>query len=162
MLNFAYAEALELQGKYSEVHPIYESFLRTLREQLEALESRQLPVAASSSSSSDSLEGQDNAGEAVTGVIVTHRSASSASSNMLADPQRAAKSPPTLTDPEFVNKRTDYGVAWIMYIRFARRAEGLKSARALFGKARRDRLAPWQVHEAEGMLHPTAPLWLEL
>ena len=85
MLNFAYAEALELQGKYSEVHPIYESFLRTLREQLEALESRQLPVAASSSSSSDSLEGQDNAGEAVTGVIVTHRSASSASSNMLAN-----------------------------------------------------------------------------
>ena len=51
---------------------------------------------------------------------------------------------------ELTDKRTDYGNVWIVYIRFARRAESLQSARTLFGEARRDRLTPWEVYEAEG------------
>jgi cleavage stimulation factor subunit 3 len=38
-----------------------------------------------------------------------------------------------------------------MYMRFARRAEGVKSSRMAFGKARKDRWAPWEVYEAAGM-----------
>ena len=52
---------------------------------------------------------------------------------------------------ELLDKRTQHGVAWIMYMRFARRAENLRSARAVFGKARRDRWTPWEVYEAAGM-----------
>jgi cleavage stimulation factor subunit 3 len=51
---------------------------------------------------------------------------------------------------ELTDRRTEYGVAWIVYMRFARRAENLKSARAVFGKSRRDKWTPWEVFEAAG------------
>src|SRR5271156_4882870 len=51
---------------------------------------------------------------------------------------------------ELQRLRTEYGVAWIMYMRFGRRAEGVKSLRGIFGKARRDRWVPWEVYEASG------------
>lgn len=37
-----------------------------------------------------------------------------------------------------------------MYMRFARRAEGLKPARSVFGKARKDKWISWEVYEAAG------------
>lgn len=51
---------------------------------------------------------------------------------------------------ELSDRRTDYGIAWIIYMRFARRAETLQSARAVFGQARKDRWTPWEVYEAAG------------
>ena len=52
---------------------------------------------------------------------------------------------------ELQKRRTEYGLVWIMYVRFGRRAEGLKSQRTIFGKARKERWTPWQVYEAAGM-----------
>lgn len=52
---------------------------------------------------------------------------------------------------ELSEKRQEYGLAWTVYMRFARRAEGLKSARAVFGQARRDKWTPWEVYESAGM-----------
>lgn len=40
------------------------------------------------------------------------------------------------------------GVIWIMYIRFARRSEGLKSARAIFAASRKSPFTSWQVYES--------------
>jgi cleavage stimulation factor subunit 3 len=51
---------------------------------------------------------------------------------------------------ELNEKRQEYGLAWTVYMRFARRAEGLKSARAVFGQARRDKWTPWEVYESAG------------
>ncbi|KAI0711702.1 hypothetical protein C8Q76DRAFT_623595 [Earliella scabrosa] len=45
-----------------------------------------------------------------------------------------------------------YGVGWIMYIRFLRRTQGLKSAREAFAIAQADPLIPWQVYEAMGLM----------
>ena len=44
---------------------------------------------------------------------------------------------------------------------FGRRAEGVKSLRGIFGKARRDRWISWEVYEASGLfflccLYPTS------
>ena len=39
----------------------------------------------------------------------------------------------------------------VMYMRFGRRSEGVKSFRGIFGKARRDRWIPWEVYEASGV-----------
>jgi cleavage stimulation factor subunit 3 len=39
---------------------------------------------------------------------------------------------------------------WIAQMRFARRAEGIKQARAVFAKARKSAYLPWQVIEASG------------
>jgi len=52
---------------------------------------------------------------------------------------------------ELQRLRTEYGVAWIMYMLFGRRAEGVKPLRGIFGKARRDRWIPWEIYEASGL-----------
>lgn len=46
----------------------------------------------------------------------------------------------------------ELGVVWIMLMRFARRAEGLRPARGIFTKARKDKYCPWSVYEAAGTL----------
>jgi cleavage stimulation factor subunit 3 len=43
------------------------------------------------------------------------------------------------------------GVVWVMYMRFARRSEGIKSARAVFGRARKSVWVSWHPFEASGM-----------
>lgn len=43
-------------------------------------------------------------------------------------------------------------VVWIMYLRFARRAEGIKSARGIFGKARKSAQLTWHIFEASAMM----------
>ncbi|KIJ33188.1 hypothetical protein M422DRAFT_183517 [Sphaerobolus stellatus SS14] len=49
---------------------------------------------------------------------------------------------------ELATRRRELGIAWIAYMRFARRAEGLKPARTVFGKARKDKWISWEVYEA--------------
>ena len=144
VLNFEIAEVLEQQGNFAEVHATFERFLEVLRKDLEALEAR-VNSANSSSASIGSQQGQTQTTD-VPGI-----QSQSSSFNTQASDERPPK------DKELSERRTHYGIAWIMYIRFARRAEGLKSARAVFGKARRDRWTPWEVHEAEGILVSDSP-----
>ncbi|TBU57853.1 Suf-domain-containing protein [Dichomitus squalens] len=141
VLNFAYAEALELQGKFAEVHATFEKFLETLRKDLEQLESR---VNASTNSPNGSQQRQSQTPTGNNGADALASQQSSFST------QSSDEKPPKNKD--LSDKRTDYGIAWIVYIRFARRAEGLRSARNVFGKARRDRWTPWEVHEAEALM----------
>jgi len=47
---------------------------------------------------------------------------------------------------------TAIGVVWVMYMRFARRAEGMKAARGVFGKARKLPHLTWHVFEASAMI----------
>ncbi len=51
---------------------------------------------------------------------------------------------------ETAETATEYGLVWIMYMRFAMRSEGVKPSRAIFAKARKDRRTPWEVYEAAG------------
>ena len=46
--------------------------------------------------------------------------------------------------------KKELGVVWIMLMRFSRRAEGLRPARSIFAKARKDKYCPWEVYEAAG------------
>ena len=147
VLNFAYAEALELQGNFTDVHATFDKFLGTLRKDLEALESR--VNASSSSNGSASSQQTQNNGDAPASASQQGPASNHSSFNT----QSSDEKPPK--NKELCDKRTDYGIAWIVYIRFARRAEGLRSARNVFGKARRDRWTPWEVHEAEGASPPS-------
>ncbi|KAF8528207.1 Suf-domain-containing protein [Hysterangium stoloniferum] len=56
------------------------------------------------------------------------------------------------TEKEFAKRRTELCIAWITYMRFARRAEGLKQARTVFGKARKDKWIGWEVYDAAASL----------
>jgi cleavage stimulation factor subunit 3 len=73
------------------------------------------------------------------GSIATQPTTSSASSSSILSPQK-----------ELARRRTELGIAWIAYMRFARRAEGLKPARTVFGKARKDKWISWEIYEAAG------------
>lgn len=48
--------------------------------------------------------------------------------------------------------KTAAGIAWVMYMRFARRAEGLKAARGVFGKARKSPYVTWHIFEASALM----------
>ena len=48
---------------------------------------------------------------------------------------------------ELIERKAEYGLAYIMYMRFARRTEGVKPYRGVFG---RDWWAPWEVYDVSG------------
>ena len=127
VLNFAYAEALEANKTYEEVHATFDKFLEVLKKDLQELEERQSAAVVDASQMSD----------------LSQQSSSSVNSQA-SDESKSGK------NKELSDRRTEYGLAWIVYMRFARRAENLKSARNVFSKARRDKWTPWEVYEAAG------------
>ncbi|THG95903.1 hypothetical protein EW026_g5829 [Hermanssonia centrifuga] len=142
LLNFAYAEAQEASKKFGDVHTSFTKFLEVLRKELDELASR---VNFSPPSSQESAVAVDR-----TDARVGWPDAGSASQVSSFNSQTSEGQPPK--NKELVERRTEYGLAWIVYMRFARRAENLKSARAIFGKSRRDRWTPWQVYEAAALM----------
>jgi cleavage stimulation factor subunit 3 len=135
LLNFACAEALELQGNFEEVHKVFERFLDALRRDLDGHEAR---IFLSAQSSTPSTLATEPVGSQGTEVITANASFMTQSD----------EKPPQ--NKELNEKRQEYGLAWTVYMRFARRAEGLKSARAVFSQARRDKWTPWEVYESAG------------
>ncbi|TFY81937.1 hypothetical protein EWM64_g2077 [Hericium alpestre] len=49
---------------------------------------------------------------------------------------------------ELIECRREYGLVWTMYLHFARHAEGMKSSRTKFCKARGEKWTPWEVYES--------------
>ncbi|KAI0002909.1 hypothetical protein BJV74DRAFT_814041 [Russula compacta] len=133
LLNFACAEALELQGNFEEVHKVFERFLEALRRDLDAHEAR---IVSSTTSSTMSTGATEVSGSQGTEIIPPNASFTT----------QTDERPPQ--NKELSEKRQEYGLAWTVYMRFTRRAEGLKSARAVFAQARRDKWTPWEVYES--------------
>ncbi|KAI9512750.1 hypothetical protein F5148DRAFT_1161352 [Russula earlei] len=133
LLNFACAEALEFQGNFEEVHKVFERFLEALRHDLDVHEAR---IVLSATSSTVSTGAAELIGSQGTEVVQPNASFATQTEENL--PQ----------NKELSEKRQEYGLAWTVYMRFTRRAEGLKSARAIFAQARRDKWTPWEVYES--------------
>ncbi|KAJ2925795.1 hypothetical protein H1R20_g11295, partial [Candolleomyces eurysporus] len=129
LLTFAYVEVMEQKKDYAEVHATFERFL--------GLQSKVL----------DEL--QKNSPDAANGSFNETQPASQ-STNSSFGSQSSDEKPPKLT--ELQERRTEYGLAYIFYMRFARRAEGLQALRKVFGKARKDKWAPWEVYEASALM----------
>ncbi|KDQ53037.1 hypothetical protein JAAARDRAFT_72802 [Jaapia argillacea MUCL 33604] len=153
LLNFAYAEALEAAKDHAGVHATFERFLDILRQDLESLESR---INSANSSlekvgSNQALNGNGNlAPYTDTSLRLTPPEPGTQSKDSSFSTQVSDGKP--VKDKEFTERKTEYGLVWIMYIRFARRAEGLKASRPLFSKARKDRFTPWEVYEAAALM----------
>ena len=141
LLTFAYAEALEAKKELEEVHALYDKFLATLRANLEQLE-------GSSGNTSVSSNGSQ----------ITNGNADGGSSSQNSSFNTQSGEEPQQKKTELQTHRTEYGLAWIMYMRFGMRAEGVKPSRTIFAKARKDRWTPWQVYEAAGMSCPPLSL----
>jgi cleavage stimulation factor subunit 3 len=125
LLNFAYAEAQEAAKNNAEVHATFAKFIEVLHGEVEKAEKIITPDNSFSSN----------------GSAVTQPALLLSSSSSSVAPQK-----------ELARRRTELSIAWIMYMRFARRAEGLKPARSVFGKARKDKWISWEVYEAAGTL----------
>ncbi|KAH8832695.1 Suf-domain-containing protein [Flagelloscypha sp. PMI_526] len=142
LLHFTYAETNELSKKYDVVHKMYEKYLGHLLQELEEMNVN--PDSPTTSFSFDDpskspTNGQDsNAMDAV--------NASQPSFLLPAVPETVAKT------SEYSDRRSEYGLVWIMYIRFAHRAEGLKASRKVFSNARKIKQTPWEVYEAAALL----------
>lgn len=134
LLTFAYAEALEVKKEFEEVHALYEKFLGTLRANLDQLEGSTSNTSIISNGSSQVTNGNTNPDGGSQN--------SSFNSQPGEEPQKKT---------EVQKHRTEYGLAWIMYMRFGMRAEGVKPSRTIFAKARKDRWTPWEVYEAAGL-----------
>ena len=147
MLTFAYAEAQEIKKEFADVHATYDKFLTLLRSQLDTFEQSLTSASTSSSATAVPANGSENgvvnnshAPVAESGIQSTN-----SSFNTQASDEKPSK------NTELQRLRTEYGVAWIMYMRFGRRSEGVKSLRGIFAKARKDRFIPWEVYEAGGL-----------
>lgn len=142
LLNFAYTEVQEIAGNYDEVHRAYEKFLEVLRVDLETLEAKikaeQVQDATSTPPSGDIVMATADTGTVVAAV---GRTTPQAEENK---PEKPVK------NKEVDERRKEYGLAWTMYIRFARRAQGSASSRPVFAKARRYKWTPWEVYESAG------------
>lgn len=147
LLHFAYCELQESRKEHAEVTATFDKFLDILRAELDELEIRV--------NSANSSFTSDGSGRVVhTGAPAGNGSGSleagTISNNSSFATQACDEKPPKVK--ELSDRRQEYGVVWIMYIRFARRALDLKAFRSVFAKARRDRWTPWEVYEAAGTL----------
>lgn len=149
LLHFAYAEAQEGRKEYGEVTATFDKLLDTLRAELEELENR--VNSANSSFSSDASGRTASVGTSnAPGISVTGLPEAGAMSNNSSFATQISDDKPPKSK-ELQERRTEYGLVWIMYIRYARRAHDLKTFRAVFARARKDRWTSWEVYEAAGM-----------
>lgn len=121
---------------------MYTKLLETLHRELEEL---QADVDSANSSFSSDPPDLNNGAYNGNDLLQSSTSAlfeQSSFNNITLEPPEKAT--------ELSERKTEYGLVWIMYIRFAHRAEGLKSSRVIFGKARKEKFTPWEVYEAAG------------
>lgn len=160
LLNFAYAEHQETLKNHAEVYAIYEKLLKLLQVELEAIEAREAQNPQNSQQSQGELAPTE--GTAVAGANGTEHvqgegefgsqqegaanGVSSSAAGQNGSPQKDGKP----KSKELADRRQEYGLVYVMYIRFALRAEGVDASRAAFAKARKDRWTTWEVFEAAG------------
>ncbi|CAL1708882.1 unnamed protein product [Somion occarium] len=148
VLNFAYAEALEDSKNYEEVHNIFKKFLDVLRQNLETAEANQANLSFSSDGTQATQPVETN-GVGPSGSQSQDNSQQSQQSQVSFSSSQGSLFGKS---KELSDRRTEYGIAWIVYMRFARRAESLQSARGVFSRARKDKWTPWEVYEAAALM----------
>lgn len=127
ILNFAYTEALENSKNYQEVHNVFGKFIEVLHSEVERI-SKTVPESSLAANGNASATPQQQPSGMTT-----------SSTSSIMTPEK-----------ELALRKRELGIGYIAYMRFARRAEGLKAARGVFSKARKDKGVSWEVYEAAG------------
>ena len=147
VLNFSLAESLELAKNYTEVRSIFDRLLQGIQKELEEIEAK---VAASSQHSSflDNTVPMENQGD--DSMQVDHAGTNGLAKEASFATQKTSSSLSSPEERELRDRKREYGLVWIMYIRFALRSEGVDASRKIFSVARKDKFSPWEVFEAAG------------
>ncbi|KAF5366256.1 hypothetical protein D9758_005681 [Tetrapyrgos nigripes] len=140
VLNFAYIDLLENKKEYQEVHKVFEKFLDVLREQLEALQADADKKAAGASV------------ETTNGEAETDKNPFAMDDPNASFITNTSSSLDSVDTDELKERKKEYALVWVMYMRFGRRAEGVKSSRGIFAKARKGKFIPWEVFEAAALM----------
>ncbi|KAH8115634.1 Suf-domain-containing protein [Phellopilus nigrolimitatus] len=156
LLNFALAESFEIAKNYVEVHATFNRLLQSMHEDLEDLKVKSDDEAAQSSTS-DSVPGSAGTADASAenGDVQNGGGLSKEASFATTKTTSSSSSSPSEVPPHTENLRErqqEYGLVYIMYIRFALRAEGVDASRAVFGKARKDKWTTWEVFESAALM----------
>ncbi|THU98597.1 Suf-domain-containing protein [Dendrothele bispora CBS 962.96] len=141
ILNFAYIDLIESKKELEEVHKAYEKFLDVLRENLDVLQAEADKAADGAGLNGDSEADKTEGNKA-------HNPEDSMASFMVP----SSTSSDSVETDELKERKKEYALVWIMYMRFGRRAEGVKSSRAIFGKARRGKYLHWELYEAGALM----------
>jgi cleavage stimulation factor subunit 3 len=140
LLTFAYTEVQETKTEFADVHATYEKFLNLLRNDLDALEARD--KAASPNSSFNSNNNNHANGPNANGFDATQSGTPTAAAPPFAVPglsgagggsgteagsenssfNTQASDEKTPKSSELQERRTEFGLAYIVYMRFGRRA----------------------------------------
>ncbi|WVQ71644.1 hypothetical protein IAR50_001184 [Cryptococcus sp. DSM 104548] len=151
LLTFAYAELEEERKEYATCHALYSNLISRLNPEVDQL---RIEVAK---------EVETARGPPIPNAEKVQSAAAAGDVDMDGNDVQAIQ--------KLVDEREERGrlvaerrgrdveelmvgisVVWNMYMRFARRAEGIKSARAVFGKARKSPHLTWHVFEASAMV----------
>jgi cleavage stimulation factor subunit 3 len=150
-LNFAYAEVLEQQKKLAEIHVLYKKLIELLELELEEAEAR-ISSANTSLASDTSITNPNNSSMSMNGAN-TSMGPPPVPNSMdlnLSQASNGSQGEVVGKNKELQEMKAELSQVWTMYMRFARRAEGLQPARDVFKQARQSRWTPWEVYEASG------------
>ena len=150
VLNFAYAENMELAKNNTEVHATFTKLLQSVLEEIEALDAK---IAANSNNSSFNEGAPGTGSGAETGAEPNEAPNSSGLSKEVSTTSLSStSSEDSALTAQLRERKQEYGLVYIMYIRFAMRSEGLEASRVVFQKARKDKYTPWEVFEAAALM----------
>ncbi|KAF8320076.1 Suf-domain-containing protein, partial [Clavulina sp. PMI_390] len=132
LLHFAYAELCESLHQVQEAQGAFENLIKSLHTQLESIEAG---IATEVAAARDSVPQTDGANP-----------------ELALERDEREKAVVDRHTKELDVMRGELGVVWIMWMRFARRAQGLRPARGIFTQARKDKFCPWSVYEAAALM----------
>ncbi|KAG8917680.1 mRNA 3'-end-processing protein rna14 [Tulasnella sp. 417] len=136
VLSFAYAELMETQKNIKEVNDTYTTLIENMHKNLEDLQIEiEEEVAAARAAV---LHGDANEQDPTTPAVI--------------EAEDRARKTRERRSKDMEAARNEVGVVWVMLMRFSRRSEGLRPARAVFARARKDKWCPWVVYEAAALM----------
>ncbi|WVR05236.1 hypothetical protein IAU60_002248 [Kwoniella sp. DSM 27419] len=145
LLTFALSELLEDLHNFGTVHELFVSLIDTLTPEVESLNKTiALEVEAAKGPeipNADTLGDINMDGDGVSDV-----------QKMVEERENRGKLVAERRGVEVEQLIRGINIAWVMYMRFARRAEGIKAARGVFGKARKSPHLSWHIFEASAMM----------
>lgn len=138
ILNFAYAEGLELKKDFAAVDTVFRNLLAVLRQGLEEAEAHQLSAKSSLEEASSQSQSQESQPDAYGGGPSPE--------------EKKAKALMEKKTKELREKKTEYTLVYIMLMKSARRGreDGIKAGRTVFSQARKDRWIYWSIFESAG------------
>ncbi|KLO08580.1 Suf-domain-containing protein [Schizopora paradoxa] len=178
ILNLALAESLELSANsassdakktaIAEIHATYNRLLRAMQTDLEEAEKKVAAATAAETEdgtgdlhNNDIMNDMDGPSLAYPQSLdVNGRSPSKIIKEESGSSQATTTSTSSMTnatdkeraEKELRSLRQEYGLVYILYIRFAMRAEGIDASRAAFARARKDKWSPWEVFESAALM----------